>query len=259
MPRRAEARRGVHRRAGRRIAGPRSGLASRTIMARGVLASLIPTPQRIGAAAGLRRTAAATRAEPGNRRCDLFRQADGVPGLHMLGIDGDEAAPEARRASAHSVAYRKRAAEWLAQPPAVTALTAVAAVSRRPGATTPCEPCCGGQAALVAIALRGPQRRYPSGIGVEPPRMPAVGAARGRPRFFRVCRPSLVAAQDVAPRDAPIRSSRHAGVRRTVFVRCRADPSRLHGPRLQQFRNRFNMRELLLAIRNPHSSLPESA
>ncbi|WP_197427729.1 putative quinol monooxygenase [Burkholderia savannae] len=124
-------------------------------MARGVLASLIPTPQRIGAAAGLRRTAAATRAEPGNRRCDLFRQADGVPGLHMLGIDGDEAAPEARRASAHSVAYRKRAAEWLAQPPAVTALTAVAAVSRRPGATTPCEPCCGGQAALVAIALRG--------------------------------------------------------------------------------------------------------
>ncbi|KVD89980.1 antibiotic biosynthesis monooxygenase [Burkholderia stagnalis] len=91
-----------------------------------VFATLIPKPEHVATVeAELRQLVATTRAEPGNRRYDLFREADGTPGFHVFEIYDDEQALEAHRASAHYVAYRAKAGEWLAQPPVVKVLTAV--------------------------------------------------------------------------------------------------------------------------------------
>jgi quinol monooxygenase YgiN len=91
-----------------------------------VIASVIPKPEYANEVeAELRRMVTYTRAEPGNRRYDLFRTADGSPGLHLYEIYDDDAAFEAHRASAHFNAYREKMADWLAQPPVVTVLTAI--------------------------------------------------------------------------------------------------------------------------------------
>jgi quinol monooxygenase YgiN len=91
-----------------------------------VFASLIPKPEYAKTVeAELHRLVAATRAEPGNRRYDLFRQADGAPGFHLFEVYEDEQALDAHRATAHYNAYRANAAEWLATPPVVKVLTAV--------------------------------------------------------------------------------------------------------------------------------------
>ncbi|WP_443111430.1 putative quinol monooxygenase [Burkholderia sp. FERM BP-3421] len=61
--------------------------------------SLIPKPEHAAAVeAELRRMVTATRAEPGNLRYDLFRQADGQPGFHLFETCRDEAAIDAHRA-----------------------------------------------------------------------------------------------------------------------------------------------------------------
>ncbi|KAG8153805.1 putative quinol monooxygenase [Burkholderia catarinensis] len=91
-----------------------------------VFASLMPKPEHAAAVeAELQRMVAATRAEPGNLRYDLFRQTDGKPGFHLFEIYRDEAAIAAHRASEHYTAYRAKAADWLAEPPVVKVLTAV--------------------------------------------------------------------------------------------------------------------------------------
>ncbi|MBN3819141.1 antibiotic biosynthesis monooxygenase [Paraburkholderia sp. Se-20369] len=94
-----------------------------------VFASLIPKPEHAATVeAELRHLVAATRAEPGNRRYDLFREAGGALGFHLFEVYDDEQALEAHRASAHYVAYRAKAGEWLAEPPVVKVLTAVDAI-----------------------------------------------------------------------------------------------------------------------------------
>ncbi|SMF98360.1 putative quinol monooxygenase [Burkholderia singularis] len=96
-----------------------------------VFASVIPKPEHADAVdAHLRQLVAATRAEPGNLRYDLFRQTDGAPGFHLFEAYVDEAALDAHRASAHYNAYRANAAEWFAQPPVVKVLTAIDAVQQ---------------------------------------------------------------------------------------------------------------------------------
>ncbi|MGU7785010.1 putative quinol monooxygenase [Burkholderia sp. PU8-34] len=94
-----------------------------------VIASLIPKPEYAERVeAELRGMVAASRTEPGNRRYDLFRHADGAPGFHLFEIYDDAQALEAHRSSAHYVAYRAKAGEWLAEPPVVKVLTAIDAV-----------------------------------------------------------------------------------------------------------------------------------
>jgi quinol monooxygenase YgiN len=91
-----------------------------------VFATVIPKPEHANdLEAELRRMVAATRAEPGNRRYDLFRAADGTPGLHLFEIYEDAQALEAHRASAHYRAYREKVAAYLAQPPDVKVLSAL--------------------------------------------------------------------------------------------------------------------------------------
>ncbi|OJA41633.1 antibiotic biosynthesis monooxygenase [Burkholderia ubonensis] len=94
-----------------------------------VIASLIPKPEHAQTVeTELRGLVAATRAEPGNLRYDLFRQADGSPGFDLFEVYEDVAALEAHRASPHYIAYRAKAGEWLAQPPVVKVLAALDAV-----------------------------------------------------------------------------------------------------------------------------------
>jgi quinol monooxygenase YgiN len=88
-----------------------------------VFASLIPKPEhQADLETELRRMVSATRAEPGNRRYDLFSQADGQPGFHLFEIYDDQAAVEAHRASAHYQAYRAKIGAWLAEAPVVKVL-----------------------------------------------------------------------------------------------------------------------------------------
>ncbi|KER71421.1 antibiotic biosynthesis monooxygenase [Burkholderia cepacia] len=91
-----------------------------------VFASLMPKPEHAAAVeAELHRMVAATRAEPGNLRYDLFRQTDGQLAFHLFEIYRDEAAVAAHRASEHYTAYRAQAADWLAESPVVKVLAAV--------------------------------------------------------------------------------------------------------------------------------------
>ena len=94
-----------------------------------VYASLLPKPEHAGdIAAALGPLITASRAEPGNRRYDLFGAADGTPGFHLIEVYADHDALEAHRRSAHYQAYRAAAAAWLVEPPRVTVLVALDAV-----------------------------------------------------------------------------------------------------------------------------------
>ncbi|WP_028536434.1 putative quinol monooxygenase [Paludibacterium yongneupense] len=91
-----------------------------------VFASLVPKPEHVAdVEAELKRMVAATRAEVGNRRYDLFRQADGEAGFHLFEAYADQAAIDAHRTSAHFLAYRAKMADWLSEPPAVKVLLAI--------------------------------------------------------------------------------------------------------------------------------------
>lgn len=75
--------------------------------------------------AELRRMVAATRAEPGCLRYDLFADQGGGAGFSLFEAYADAAALEAHRGSAHYQAYRSRSADWLAGPTEVQVLQAV--------------------------------------------------------------------------------------------------------------------------------------
>lgn len=75
--------------------------------------------------AELRRMVAASRAEPGCLRYDLFVDQDGGAGFSLVEAYADQAAVEAHRASAHYQAFRGRIGDWLAAPTAVQVLTAL--------------------------------------------------------------------------------------------------------------------------------------
>ena len=72
--------------------------------------------------AELRRMVAASRAEPGCLRYDLFADQDGSAGFSLVEAYHDAAALEAHRASAHYQAYRSRTGGWLAAPTTVQVL-----------------------------------------------------------------------------------------------------------------------------------------
>lgn len=73
--------------------------------------------------AELRRMVAATRAEPGCLRYDLFADPDGGAGFSLFEAYTDAAALEAHRDSAHYQAYRGRTGDWLAAPTQVQVLS----------------------------------------------------------------------------------------------------------------------------------------
>ncbi|MOA03415.1 putative monooxygenase [compost metagenome] len=75
--------------------------------------------------AELRRMVAATRAEPGCLRYDLFADQDGGAGFSLFEAYADQAAVDAHRASAHYQAFRGRIGDWLAAPTAVQELQAL--------------------------------------------------------------------------------------------------------------------------------------
>ena len=75
--------------------------------------------------AELRQMVAASRAEPGCLRYDLFADQGGGAGFSLVEAYRDEAALEAHRASAHYQAYRGRTAAWLAAPTQVQVLQAL--------------------------------------------------------------------------------------------------------------------------------------
>jgi len=62
-----------------------------------------------------------TRAEPGNRIYNLYKDANG--GFHLFELYADQAAVEAHRATAHYKAYRAAIADLLAEPIGVKILT----------------------------------------------------------------------------------------------------------------------------------------
>jgi len=62
-----------------------------------------------------------TRAEPGNRIYNLYKDANG--GFHLFELYADQAAVEAHRATAHYKAYRAAVADLLAEPIGVKILT----------------------------------------------------------------------------------------------------------------------------------------
>ncbi|ULH16105.1 antibiotic biosynthesis monooxygenase [Deinococcus sp. KNUC1210] len=66
----------------------------------------------------------ASRAESGCQRYDLLRvdRPDGTVEFHVQERYDDMTAVQAHRDSAHYQAYRSRAGDWFAQPPAVTLL-----------------------------------------------------------------------------------------------------------------------------------------
>jgi len=70
----------------------------------------------------LRRMVAATRAEPGCLRYDLFADQDGGAGFSLFEAYTDAAALDAHRDSAHYQAYRGRTGDWLAAPTEVQVL-----------------------------------------------------------------------------------------------------------------------------------------
>lgn len=70
---------------------------------------------------------AATRAEPGNRRYDLFKSADasGATPFYLVEHYADEAAVAAHRETAHYQQYRADILPLLEQPPQVQLLQAI--------------------------------------------------------------------------------------------------------------------------------------
>ena len=70
----------------------------------------------------LRRMVAATRAEPGCLRYDLFADQDGGAGFSLFEAYTGAAALDAHRDSAHYQAYRGRTGDWLAAPTEVQVL-----------------------------------------------------------------------------------------------------------------------------------------
>jgi len=88
-----------------------------------VFASFAPKPgHEADAEAELRGMVAPTRAEPGCRRYDLFRNAEGNAGFHLFEVYDDQAALEAHRATAHYKAYRAKIPDYLAEPIGVKVL-----------------------------------------------------------------------------------------------------------------------------------------
>ncbi len=91
-----------------------------------VIAGLHPKPEfREAVRAELDKMVAATRAEPGNLRYDLFEPVDGQPGFYLYEAYRDAAALETHRNSPHYQDYRRRVGDWLAGPTAVTVLRAL--------------------------------------------------------------------------------------------------------------------------------------
>ncbi len=83
------------------------------------------TEHRAEVEAELRRMVAASRAEPGCLRYDLFADQGGGAGFSLVEAYRDEAALDAHRASAHYQAYRGRTGDWLATPTSVQVLQAL--------------------------------------------------------------------------------------------------------------------------------------
>lgn len=71
----------------------------------------------------LRGMVAPTRNEPGCRRYDLYRAAEGAAGFHLFEIYADRAALDAHRATEHYKAYRARITDLLAEPIKVNVLS----------------------------------------------------------------------------------------------------------------------------------------
>lgn len=95
-------------------------------MALYVMASLFPKPEHAQAVeAELRSMVGKTRAEPGNRRYDLFREAGDSPNLDLFEIYDDQAAFDAHLASAYFVAFRDKSADWFAAPPVIKVLSGI--------------------------------------------------------------------------------------------------------------------------------------
>ncbi|CAB3749223.1 antibiotic biosynthesis monooxygenase [Burkholderia sp. MSh2] len=93
-------------------------------MALHVIASLFVKPEHAQAAeAELRNLVARTRAEPGNRRYDLFRAQDGAPDLHLYEIYDDQAAFDAHLASPHFGEFSEKSADWFTAPPVIRVLS----------------------------------------------------------------------------------------------------------------------------------------
>jgi quinol monooxygenase YgiN len=91
-----------------------------------IFASLTPKSEHVAdVEAALRHMVAQTRKEPGNRRYDLLRRADGAPGFYVYETYADEAAVQAHRDSAHYVALGGKIGEWLAEPVDIKVLTGV--------------------------------------------------------------------------------------------------------------------------------------
>ncbi|WP_175763042.1 putative quinol monooxygenase [Burkholderia ambifaria] len=95
-------------------------------MALYVMASVFPKPEHAQAVeAELRSMVTATRAEPGNRRYDLFREQDSSPALHLFEIYDDQAAFDAHLASPHFTAFRVKSTEWFSAPPVIKVLSGI--------------------------------------------------------------------------------------------------------------------------------------
>ncbi|MGS0891237.1 putative quinol monooxygenase [Burkholderia stagnalis] len=95
-------------------------------MALYVMASLFPKPEHAQAVeAELRGMVGKTRAEPGNRRYDLFREQGGSPDLHLYEIYDDQAAFDAHLASPHFVAFSEKSADWFAAPPVIKVVSGI--------------------------------------------------------------------------------------------------------------------------------------
>jgi quinol monooxygenase YgiN len=95
-------------------------------MALHVIASLFVKPEHAEAAeAELRSMVAKTRAEPGNRRYDLFREQGGSPNLHLYEIYDDQAAFDAHLASTYFREFRTKSADWFTAPPAIRVLSGI--------------------------------------------------------------------------------------------------------------------------------------
>ena len=91
-----------------------------------VFASFLPKPgQEREVEQVLQGMVGPTRAEPGCRRYDLYRAAEGAASFHLFEIYADRAALDAHRATEHYRAYRARIQDLLAEPIKVNMLTGV--------------------------------------------------------------------------------------------------------------------------------------
>ncbi|MEE3622662.1 putative quinol monooxygenase [Nitrospirillum sp. BR 11752] len=96
------------------------------MMSISLIATVTPKPEAVDKVEALMRTLTGhSRAEPGNRRYDLFRGTDTPVRFHVFEIYADEAAIEAHRASPHYTAFRAAVGDLLAEAPVVVAATPV--------------------------------------------------------------------------------------------------------------------------------------